>query len=96
MSALKLIYEKLFAGEIFGTIDKHRLGATYFWDVLAMSPDKQYIRWTHYGSSSNKMNLKNLNWILTEIFKTTPEQFLYDYTTYSEWKKVNNCYIEGD
>ena len=94
MSALKLIYKELLAGESFGKIDKHSLWVTYFWTVLFA--DEKYIRWCHYGSSANKTNLKNLNWILTEIFKTTPEQFLYDYTTYSEWKRINNYYIEDN
>ena len=90
MRAYKLIYSMLLSGESFGTINQFRLGGTYFHDVL--STDKTYIRWTHYGSSANKTSLENLKWILTNIFKTTPEQFLLDYTTYSEWKRINNCY----
>lgn len=90
MSTIKFIYDKLIAGEKFGKIDKHRLGGTYFWDVL--SADKYYIYWRHYGSSANKLSLQNLKWILTEIFKTTPEQFLFDYTTYNEWRKINDWY----
>ena len=94
MSALKLIYDKLLAGEEFGTIDQHRLGGTYFWTVL--SADNTYIRWCHYGSSANKTSLKNLKWILTEIFRMTPEQFLFEYTTYSEWKQIDNYYEKDD
>ena len=90
MTALKLIYSKLIAGEVFGKIDEHRLGGTYFWDVLWMN--NNYINWRNYGSSANKISLQNLRWILTEIFKLTPEQFLYNYTTYNEWKRIDNCY----
>lgn len=90
MSSLKLIFQKLLEGEVFGKIDKHRQGGTYFWDVL--SADNEYIYWRNYGSSANKLSLQNLKWILTEIFKMTPEQFLYNYTTYNEWKRINDCY----
>lgn len=92
MSSLKFIYDKLRAGEIFGKIEKHNQGGTYFWDVL--SANNEYIYWTHYGSSANKVSLQNLKWILTEIFKTTPEQFLFDYTTYDEYKRIHACYGE--
>ena len=94
MSALKLIYDKLLAGEEFGTIDQHRLGGTYFWRVL--SADKQYIRWCHYGSSANKRTMEDLKWIITVIFRMTPEEFLYKYTTYSEWKRINSYYEKED
>lgn len=90
MATLKFIYDKLIAGEIFGKIEQHRLGGTYFWDVLSAS--KEYIHWRHYGESANKLSLSNLKWILTEIFKTTPEKFLYDYTTYNKYKRINSFY----
>ena len=90
MSGLKFIYQKILDGEIFGKIDQHIQGGSYFWDVL--SANRQYIYWKHYGSSANKTSLQNLKWILTEIFKMTPEQFLFNYTTYSEWKKIDACY----
>lgn len=91
MTALKLIYDKLKQGVVFGKIDPLRLGGTVFWEVL--SADKSYIYWRNYGSSANKISLQNLKWILTDIFKTTPEQFLFDYTTYDEWKRIHQCYI---
>ena len=90
MTALKLIYDRLLAGESFGKIDQHRQGGTYFWDVLYF--DGTYICWRHYGSSANKASLQNLKWIMTNIFNMTPEQFLYEHTTYSEWKRINSCY----
>ena len=94
MNALKLIYDKLKTGDSFGKIDEHRDGGTYFWTVL--SANEYYIYWNHYGSSANKISLQNLKWILTEIFKTSPEQFLYDYTTYREWKRIDDCYGAKD
>ena len=95
MSALKLIYAKLLKGEIFGKIDKHSQGGTYFWDVLSIgigNNGQSYIFWKHYGSSANRVSLQNLKWIMIEIFKMTPEQFLFEYTTYNEWKRINECY----
>ena len=94
MSSLKFIFRKLLEGEVFGIIDKHRQGGSYFWEVL--SADNMYIRWRHYGESANKTSVTNLKWILTEIFKMTPEEFLFTYTTYNEWKRINNCYQIGD
>ena len=90
MATLKFIYDKLIAGEVFGKIEQHRLGGAYFWDVL--SANKEHIHWRYYGESGNKLSLSNLKWILTEIFKTTPEKFLYDYTTYNEYKRINSFY----
>ena len=87
MQALELIWEKLQNGESFGEIIPHRLGGTFFWDVLCLSPTKQYIRWRNYGSSANKNTTKDLAWILSEIFKMTPEKFMAKYTTYAEYKK---------
>ena len=37
------------------------------------------IRWRNAGSSANKATLKDLEWIITVIFETTPIQFLHDY-----------------
>lgn len=90
MATLKFIYDKLIAGEIFGKIEQHRLGGTYFWEVL--SSDDKYIHWRHYGSSANRLSLTGLRWILTEIFEMTPEEFLYEYTTYNEWKRIKKIY----
>lgn len=90
MSALKLIYAKLLEGESFGTVEPHRQGGTFFWDVL--SADNTYIYWRCYGQSANKTSLQNLKWIIREIFRMTPEEFLYTYMTYSKYKEINKYY----
>ena len=90
MTALKLIYANLLKGEAFGRIEKHRMGGTYFWDVL--SADNQYIYWRNYGSSANRLSVKNLEWILKNIFRMTPEEFLFEYTTYTEYRRIDNAY----
>lgn len=94
MSTLKFIYHKLMNGESFGSIEPHRLGGTYFW--LVLYSDGQFIYWTHYGSSANKASLENLKWILQEIFQLTPEQFLFNYTTYSKYEKIDSYYGSKD
>lgn len=40
---------------------------------------KKYIGWCHYGSSANAVTLRDLEWIITVIFKTTPSEFLKEY-----------------
>ena len=94
MSALKLIYDKLHNGEVFGQILPHRLGGTFFWAVLYIkhNGNGDYICWRNYGSSAEKVSLKNLEWVLKEIFRMTPEQFLYSYTTYRTWDQIDQCY----
>ena len=86
MQALELIWNKLQNGESFGEVLPHRLGGMFFWDVLCLSPTGEYIRWRNYGSSANKNTKKDLKWILTEIFKMTPEEFIKKYTTYTKYK----------
>lgn len=88
MKAIDLIYEKLQEGEVFGTVDIHRLGGTYFHEVLGLH--NNYIHWCRYGSSANKNTKKDLKWVIEEIFGMTPEEFLYAYTPYSKYKKFEN------
>jgi len=37
------------------------------------------IFWCHYGESANKCNLKELQWIITEVFCMTAETFSQKY-----------------
>lgn len=37
------------------------------------------ICWSHFGSSANKATLKELNWIITVIFKLSPADFVSIY-----------------
>ena len=90
MSSLKFLYDKLLAGEVFGHIVSLKRGSTVFFDAL--SADSKYIRWQNYGASANKTSLESLQWILSVIFQMTPEEFLFNYTTYNEWKRINYDY----
>lgn len=51
----------------------------YFSECLSISYDEKYIRWCNFGSSANKNTIKNLYWIITEIFKISPVEFKQKY-----------------
>lgn len=37
------------------------------------------IGWSHFGSSACRMNLRDLNWTIRNIFEMTPTEFLKTY-----------------
>lgn len=37
------------------------------------------IGWSHFGSSACRMNLRDLNWTIRNIFEMTPAEFLKTY-----------------
>lgn len=76
--ALKRIYKNINAGKSYG-YNVVNVQYPYFSDVLYLTLQNN-IGWTHYGSSANKNTLKELQWIITVIFKTTPEDFEKAYT----------------
>lgn len=84
--ALNTIHAALLSGEQFGTVhcfrDDHPDGPRpYFSPELYKVPLKPFFGWTHYGSSANKATKAELNWIIRQIFNTTPAEFLNRYTT---------------
>ena len=84
--ALNTIHAALLSGEQFGTVhrfrDDHPDGPRpYFSPELYKIPLKPFFGWTHYGSSANKATKAELNWIIRQIFSTTPAEFLNRYTT---------------
>lgn len=76
--ALKRIYKNINAGKSYG-YNVVNVQYPYFSDVLYKTRSG-FIGWTRYGSSANKNTLKELQWIITVIFKTTPEDFEKAYT----------------
>lgn len=101
MNALEKIWEELKSGTIFGDICEHRMGGTYFWEVLWIAPSrndptKKFIFWRNYGQSANKMTKKDLAWVLKEIFKMSPAEFLFRYTNYEEYCRIKSCYRKDD
>ena len=84
MEVLRGIMSDLKAGYTFGqdcTWDYYNnkpMRFPFFSSALYITPSGN-IGWTHYGSSANKRNLKELAWIIEKIFDTTPSGFLRDY-----------------
>lgn len=101
MNAFELLWKMLVDHrQVFGRIEKNNtLGGTYFWRVMHVGTSeangKQYIYWTHAGSSANKCTRKDLAWVLKEIFRMTPAEFLAEYTTYHEYLRIDQMY-EGE
>lgn len=95
--ALKLIMQKLKNGFIFGHFiewtdtglygqpKKHKI----FSYNLYVNKYDPYIFWHYYGSSANKKTLKNLNWIVRNIFKCTPIDFIKKYQAFTQ-EQINN------
>lgn len=50
-----------------------------FWYVLTYDRIKNLFFWRNFGESANKATLKDLAWIIEQIFDTTPEAFAEKY-----------------
>ena len=50
----------------------------FFGSALYLTPSGN-IGYEHFGSSAIKATLRDLEWLITVIFKTTPSGFLRDY-----------------
>ena len=98
---LKKIYNLLKNGEQFGYFsywnyyDNKPYNFPCFHTVLYKHGIKPIFCWCYYGSSANKATLEKLNWIIKTIFQTTPEKFLLQYKTKSEYERfkiaINQC-----
>lgn len=80
---LKEIFNNVNDGKSYGeTIKDSRFPA--FWEVLTLSPNKEYIRYRHYGSSAVKNDIRELVWVLSTIFQMTPSEFINNYDCKTE------------
>lgn len=75
---IKTIYENINSGKVYGYMFTN-CRYPFFDTVLSVSENNKYIRWQHYGSSANKNTIKELQWLIETIFKTTPEEFAKKY-----------------
>ena len=73
--AIDIIYQNLKNGQIYADYLEN-VRFPMFYAVLSYDSMKRLFRWRHFGSSANKATKKELEWIITEIFKTTPENFM--------------------
>ena len=76
MTALKEIYNNINNGKKYGDIVKN-VKDPFFWTVLIA--DEKYIYWRYFGESANDNTMDALAWILKNIFKLTPEEFIEKY-----------------
>lgn len=89
--ALEKIYNDLLSGIDYGKDFDFGVRYPYFDTRLWITKNKQYIGFSHYGSSHQKTNIKNLLWILFNIFGLSPEEFLSKYIT-REQSKFDKLY----
>ena len=59
----------------------------YFSSVLYVTPSGN-IGYTHFGSSAIKPTMRDLEWLITVIFNTTPSGFLREYIRNDESKII--------
>lgn len=88
------IYNNLKAGARYG--EYYALKYPAFHVALYINSSGKWICWHNGGSSANKNTLKDLIWIISVIFNRTPEQFVHDFSIYSdedfsEWEKISNA-----
>ena len=81
--ALSEIFNNIQNGVVYGK-DREFMGngEKYeypFFDKCVYKTVYNNIGWTHFGSSANPMTEKDLLWIITVIFSTTPSKFLAEY-----------------
>ena len=89
-AALTRIFDNLTAGAVYGHDrlswrddypEKAIAGKPMFTTALYKDSFKPLFHWHNYGSSANKATMKDLLWIITQIFDCTPEQFERRYIT---------------
>ena len=78
--ALDRIYNNIQAGKMYGV---YRLDVKYpFFSEALYKINSEFIGYSSYGSSATKNTKEWLNWIITMIFETTPEEFEKMYVIY--------------
>ena len=85
MNAIDFIYNELNSGRVFGKhCIKDASGMLYKYPFIRAAlyiTTNNYIGYTHYGSSAVKNNKQDLQWVIENIFDTTPEKFLETYVS---------------
>ncbi len=93
--ALNTIYKNLMNGNVYGNDrlkwredfpEKEIAGKAMFTTNLYKHYCKPLFCWQHYGSSANNATKQELKWIIENIFKCTPCEFLEKYMTRKEFE----------
>lgn len=75
---LNQIFNEINNGKVFGYM-MNNVKYPFFNPVLYLT-NGGFIGWTNFGSSANKNTIKDLEWILDNIFCMTADEFLSTYT----------------
>lgn len=78
MKALETIFNNINNGKVYGNMFT-KCKYPFFNINLCLGNNPKYIYWCNFGSSHNNNNLRDLQWIIETIFKTTPEKFISEY-----------------
>ena len=78
MTTLEIIFNNINSGTTYGKNVCGCAGNVYY-AAIAVSPDGQYIRYNHYGSSAVDNTPEALAWLLANIYHKTPEEFCAAY-----------------
>lgn len=78
MPTLETIYKNINSGATYGQNVRGCAGNVYY-AALSVSDDGRYINYSNYGSSAVANTPEELDWILTTIFRKTPEEFTAAY-----------------
>lgn len=83
---LKEIFDNISNGKVYGEyiLNNNTQKRDLFWAVLYTTFDRKYIVWRYYGGSFNKHVLKDLKWILENIFECKPSEFIEKYVIEGE------------
>lgn len=49
------------------------------WLSRCMKTNRKIIKWQHYGQSANRRNMKELTWLLNNIFECKNKKIVYTY-----------------
>lgn len=81
------IANALKSGDVYGEMihgTNSAMPEPFFWEVLSYGKcrvsGRPLWKWRNYGESANPATLKDLEWIIRKIFKTTPSAFVAKYT----------------
>lgn len=74
--ALRELFDSLKAGDIYGH-QVNNVPCPFFWENIGIHAG--WIKWNHYGASANRVTMHDLAFVVFDIFKTTPREFMQEY-----------------
>ena len=74
--ALRELFEDLKSGAVYGH-QVNNVRYPFFWENIGIHAG--WIKWNHYGASANAVSMHDLAFVVFDIFKTTPREFMSKY-----------------